>query len=291
MPIPLPQNTNIYVEHKNFSTHYAMPTMEMATDHYNIGYTISGDRKCITPTGSYSYHSGDVSMMRPYVYGKTLSVSEQPYERILVKFSPEIIAPFLERFGQQNFDALYDKRVCRFPPEISKQIFILFRDMAAEYQKDTPYKEMVLQGMLFRLFAAVYENQLPEETTELSHTPLTEPVINALYYMENYYYKNPSLEETARQAGFSPAYFSRLFSAQLGKSYHTYLTDIKLRHVCRLLMQSGKSIMEIAQETGYCHGNYLCEQFRQKMGMTPSEYRKRQPTLSGTEQVNHPPVI
>lgn len=277
MAAPLPEGTRIYVEHKNFSHHYTMPTMQMATDHYNIGYTISGDRKCITPTCSYSYHSGSVAMMRPFVYCRTFSESEKPYERILIKFSPEIITPFLESFGQQNFDALYEKHICCFSPEVSEQIFVMFWDMLEEYQKDVPYKELILQGMLFRLLAAVYEKRLPEEAAEINPTLLSEPIINALYYMENYYYKNPSLEETAQQAGFSTAYFSRLFSAQLGKSYHTYLTDIKLRHVCGLLMQSDKSIMEIAQETGYCHGNHLCEQFRKKMGMTPSEYRKCQP--------------
>lgn len=277
MAAPLPEGTRIYVECRCFSSDYAMSTMQMATDHYNIGYLISGDRKCITPTCSYSYHRGNVTFGRPFDYVRTFSESQQPYERILIKFSPEIIHPFVETFGQQNFDSLYEKHVCQFVPEVSEQILVLFWDMLTEYQKNVPYKELILQGMLFRLLAAVYENQLPEEAAEINPTSLTEPIINSLYYMEKYYYKNPSLEETAQQAGFSTAYFSRLFSSQLGKSYHTYLTDIKLRHVCNLLMQSNKSIMEIAQETGYCHGNHLCEQFRRKMGMTPSEYRKRQP--------------
>jgi len=33
--------------------------------------------------------------------------------------------------------------------------------------------------------------------------------------------------------------------------------------------------MEIAEETGYCHGNYLNSQFKKKVGMTPGQYRKK----------------
>lgn len=291
MAIPLPNGTHIHVAHKSFDSHYSMPSMEMATDHYSIGYIISGDRKRITPTCSYSYHSGDVTVSRPFVYGRTISESEQPYERILVKYSPEIAAPFLEHFGQNHFDELYDTPVYHFNLETREKISKLFLDMAEEYEKNVPYKELILQGMLFRLLATVYEERLPDKAPEINPTPLTEPILDAIYYMENYYYKNPSLEEAAKAVGFSTGYFSRLFRSQLGKSYHEYLTNVKLRHVCILLMKTDKSIMEIAQETGYCHGNYLCEQFRKKTGMTPSEYRKRQPDFLNMKNVNHSPVI
>ena len=92
---------------------------------------------------------------------------------------------------------------------------------------------------------------------------------------ENFYYRNPSLEETAGAANFSAPYFSRLFHAQMGKSYSEYLNHVKLRHVCILLAQTSLSVMEIAQETGFCHGNYLSEQFKRKMGMTPGQFRRR----------------
>ena len=34
-------------------------------------------------------------------------------------------------------------------------------------------------------------------------------------------------------------------------------------------------LMEIAQETGFCHGNYLSQQFKRKTGMTPAQFRKK----------------
>lgn len=275
MATPLPEGIHINVERRIFQPGYDMPSMQMSTDHYSIGYTISGDRKTIAPFGAYDYCAGNVTVMPPYIYHRTVAKSDIPYERILIKFSPEVADDFIREIGQQVFDELYETKVCRFAPEIQKKIADLFEDIEKEFEKERPYREVILKGMLFRIMVTVWEEKLPDEGEILQKTPLTPPIVDALYYMEKYYRQNPSLEETARVANFSPAYFSRLFSVQLGKSYSEYLNNIKLRHATVLLVQTDKSIMEIAQETGYCHGNYFSDQFKKKTGMTPGQFRKK----------------
>lgn len=275
MAMPLPKGVNINVERKAFGVGYAMPSMEMATDHYSVSYIISGDRKSIAPMGTYSAHMGEVTTLPPYIYHRTVAESDTPYERILIKFSPEFAAPFIEEVGQQVFDELYEKNVFCFTDDVREKIKALFLDIAEEFKKEGPYKEFILKGMLFRILITIWENKLDSEGEVIHETPLTPPIVDAISYIENYYYRNPSLEETAAAANFSPAYFSRLFSAQVGKSYSEYLNSVKLHHVSILLAQTDKTIMEIAQETGYCHGNYLNDQFKKKMGMTPGEFRKK----------------
>lgn len=275
MSLPLPKGANINVERRIFGEGYDMPSMQMATDHYSIGYIISGDRKTIAPFGSYLSHAGDVTTLPPYIYHRTVAESDIPYERILIKFSPDFAASFIEEAGQQVFDDLYEKNVFCFTPKAQKKIKALFIDIAEEFKKEGPYREFVLRGMLFRILITIWEEKLSSEGEVIHETPLTPPIVDAISYIENYYYRNPSLEETASVANFSAAYFSRLFSAQVGKSYSEYLNSVKLHHVNILLAQTDKTIMEIAQETGYCHGNYLNDQFKKKMGMTPGEFRKK----------------
>ena len=74
---------------------------------------------------------------------------------------------------------------------------------------------------------------------------------------------------------FSNSHFSRLFSSQLGMSFTEYLSNVRIGHVKRLLLQTSKSIMEIALDTGYCHGDYLSNQFKIKTGITPLEFRNK----------------
>ncbi len=226
MAIPLQEGTHIYVERKRFAPGYAMPSMEVATDHYNIGYVISGNRRTIMPTGTFSYHAGDVSMMPPFVYHRTVADSAETYERILIKYTPDFVKPFTEAVGQQLFDDLYEQRVCHFSESVSEHIGQLFFDMEEEFEKGRPYREFILQGMLFRLLVTVWEEKLSGEGMTLHKAPLTPPIMDALVFIENCYAKDPSLEEAAHAANFSTAYFSRMFRAQLGMSYSEYLDNV-----------------------------------------------------------------
>lgn len=275
MPAPMKEGAHINVERKVLGTSYSMKTMEMAMDYYEVGYIISGDRKTITPTETYFASAGCVGLTPPYIYHKTMAVSEDAYERILIKFTPEYVEPFVKEFGQPIFDQLYEQRICYFSEEAQKRIEKIFLDMVEEFEKDSPHKEFLLQGMLFRLLYTIYEERLPEEGIVHNIATLTPPIMDAIVFVEKNYAGNPSLEEAAAVAGFSTAYFSRLFSSQLGMPYSEYLDNVKIRHVQILLARSKKSIMEIAEETGYCHGNYLNSQFKKKVGMTPGEYRRQ----------------
>lgn len=274
MPIPLPEGSRILVARTIREPGYSMPSLEMATDHYTVSFIISGERRTITPLCTYSYHGGNVAMSPPFAYHRTVPESDTPCESIMIKFSPDFIVPFAEAMGQNVLETLYEERVCCFTDAGKERIGRMFAEIEEEYRKDMPYREFILQGMLFRMFAAVWEERLPNRGMDKNPSPLTPPVVDALYYMENFYNQNPSLGDVARTVNFSEAYFSRLFREQLGMPYSEYLIRIKLRHVSDLLIRTDKSVMEIAQETGYCHGNYLCDQFKKRMGMTPGQFRK-----------------
>ena len=275
MPYPIPEGQSFTIEHGKFPADSCMPFMQMATDHYNIGYTVSGDRRCITPTQTYDYHSGDVSMQIPYVYHRTVAETDKPYERFLIKFTPKFAEPFISHMGQHFFDELFRLKVCRFHTDAREKIKRMFFEIYDEYQKDTPYKEFILQGMLFRLLCSVWEERIPEELPALNPSPLTKSMIDAVYLIETHYNQNLSLEETARTAGLSTAYFSRLFRAQLGIPFSEYVRNVRIHHAKILLSQSSKSITEIALETGFCSGDYFSSQFKAKTGMTPSTFRNR----------------
>lgn len=275
MPEKMPEGKGIVVKYKKSPADYRMQTMQMATDHYNIGYVISGDRRTITPTQSYDYHAGDVAMAPPFLYHRTVSESNMPYESYMIKFSPDFIEPFYQQIGKYIIDELYEQKVCHFTEQSQKKIEQIFREMLAEYEKDTEYKEVILQGMLFRLFTTIWEERLNGGAAYF-HTPLSEPIINALYTIEKDYSQKLTLEALAREACLSAPYFSRLFSKQLDMSFSDYLSNVRLRHVQDLLVHTDKSIMEIAMETGFCHGDYLATQFKARIGMTPSKFRKTQ---------------
>lgn len=273
MPFPLPYKQQISIQMDELPGMYCMPTMQMATDHYSIGYVISGDRRCITPLSCSNYHTGNVCISSPFILHRTLSGSDTPYKRCLIKFSPEFIQPFYERIGKNIFDELLEQSVISFTPASQKKIECMFLDMFEEYKKETPYREVILQGMLYRLITTIWEERTSGGAERFS-TPLTEPVIDALALI-NEQFKNPvTLDGIAHSVGLSPAYFSRLFHSQLGMSFSEYLCKVRIEHAKTMLIKSDKSIMEIALESGFGNGDYLSARFKLKIGMTPTAFRK-----------------
>lgn len=277
MSRPMPEEMQFYIEHKHLDAAYTMPTMEAANGYYELGYMISGDRMCITPTSSYTSHAGSVGTCLPFLYHRTFPLSDTPYESYLIKFKPDFVKPLTDTFGQPILNDIYSQPVNLFHEKFHKHILMFFQEMLAVFEAGSPYSTFRLQCMLCDFLLFILENRLPAETNGiLRQTPLTPPIIDAIYYMEQHYNENTSLETIAHLSGYSPSHFSRLFHAQLGKSYTDYLTEIRLRHVQDLLLNTEKSITEIALETGYRHTGNLSSQFRKQTGMTPLQYRKAQ---------------
>lgn len=275
MARPLPEGCEFTIARRSLPGNYEMPTMEVATNHYTLGYLISGSRTTITPNLTYTQQPGCVGTLAPFIYHRTVPASPEAYESILIKYSLAFAKPFTDAFGLQALNRIYEHPANRFPLEIQERIYHLMLDMLAEYAKESPYRDFALQCMLFQLLILILEERLPDDNVTMHLTPLTPPVIEALYFMEKHYADRLSLETVAGISGFSPAHFSKVFQAQLGKSYSEYLCDIRIRHVEDLLLATNKSIMEIALETGYAYPGNLTEQFKRKVGMTPMAYRKK----------------
>ncbi len=273
MPLPLPDEKKITVQYRSLPGQYSMSSMQMATDHYSIGYTISGDRHSITPLRAYEVHAGDITMSSPYVPHRTIPASNAPYVNYLIKYSGEIKELFCAQIGVQMFDELHAQKVWHFTKDSQVKLEHMLHDMLEEYQKETPYQEIILQGMLFRLITTICEERTAGSAVEFP-TPLTEPILDAIAYISGQFAQDIRLEDAAQCAHLSPAYFSRLFRTQLGMPFSDYLSNVRIDHAKKLLAQNSKSVTEIALESGFCNGDYFSTQFKRRTGITPSAFRK-----------------
>jgi AraC-like DNA-binding protein len=84
-----------------------------------------------------------------------------------------------------------------------------------------------------------------------------------------------SLEEMAKQLHCCERHASRLFQEVCGTRYLTYLSELRLKKSCQLLLQGKLKIIDVALESGYgslAHFNYA---FKKRFGMTPTGWRER----------------
>ncbi len=275
MPLPLKPCENIYIDHQIKEGSYSMPTMQAAPDHYTLGYIVTGDRRWISTETIRTCHGGDCGITKPHVYHRNCSMSDTPYERYVLKVRTEIFQPIIDIIGETELNKICQNYL-RFTKESQEIIHSMYDEILNEYTKNSPYSQLILQGMVYKLFFYMYENHIPSELDKntLYVKKFDERIHNALIYIENSLMYSSPIEEVAASVSLSPSHFSRLFKAVTGSSYTDYLTDVRLQHAQILLGTTSLSISEIATKLGLANGNYLCTLFKKKYGVAPTEYRR-----------------
>jgi YesN/AraC family two-component response regulator len=94
-----------------------------------------------------------------------------------------------------------------------------------------------------------------------------------LELMHRRYGDDLTLAQVAKAAGFAPKYFSALFREQQGKTFESYLTQLRFERAKQLLTGSELNASRIAELCGFRTPQYLAEVFRRELDKTPLEYR------------------
>lgn len=94
------------------------------------------------------------------------------------------------------------------------------------------------------------------------------------YIQENYANPDISVDTLCLYLHVSPTYFSTVFKRETGKSFVSYLTDLRLQHAVDLLNTTEDKTYIIARKVGYFEPNYFSYVFKKKYGISPSRYRR-----------------
>ncbi|MCR9011851.1 helix-turn-helix domain-containing protein [Gabonibacter chumensis] len=83
----------------------------------------------------------------------------------------------------------------------------------------------------------------------------------------------PSVQYCAAQLHLSPNYFGDLIKKETGKSAQEHIQLTVIGKVKELLIESNKSVSEIAYSLGFKYPHHLSRMFKNIVGSTPNEYR------------------
>jgi AraC-like DNA-binding protein len=93
-------------------------------------------------------------------------------------------------------------------------------------------------------------------------------------YMNKNFDKVIGLNEVARLANMSEASFSRFFKSHTGITFIESLTEIRLGHASRMLIDTTLSVAEIAYNCGFNNISNFNRTFKKKKKCTPKEFRE-----------------
>lgn len=129
---------------------------------------------------------------------------------------------------------------------------------------------------LYRIFQGLTE-ETDNKKRGLSRRQLLEPAFQYIYAQ----FKDPEIqvETLANLCSVSPAYFRRIFKEETRFSPKDYISDFRIRYAKELLGSGLYSVLETANACGMPNVKFFSTFFRQKTGITPSEYKKTQRPL------------
>lgn len=102
-----------------------------------------------------------------------------------------------------------------------------------------------------------------------------EAVRRAVSYIIAHYKEQVKLPELLQLTGMSRATFSRQFQLHAGRSFSTFINQVRLKAVCRALRETSGPITNIALEHGFNQLSFFNRLFRRELNMSPSDYRSK----------------
>jgi LacI family transcriptional regulator len=88
-------------------------------------------------------------------------------------------------------------------------------------------------------------------------------------------------DDVAEAAGLSRSVLQRRFREVLNKTVHQEILGVRLKRACELLTETDLPLIDIAEQAGFKHQEYLGAVLRRQLGKTPAQLRREggQPAL------------
>ena len=137
----------------------------------------------------------------------------------------------------------------------------------AAFVTDEPFPS--LQGGLIHGFSWIEERMPPVSIRRRE-------IVEIQRYLQEHLDTVPHLAEMAGMVHVHPQYLSSLFKQELGIGYNDYLNMLRLEKAGRMLEDESMSLQEISEQCGFSDLAYFCRKFKQKTGVTASEWRRGQ---------------
>lgn len=142
----------------------------------------------------------------------------------------------------------------------------------AEADQLTQNRDLIMNSILYE-YLFLLADKFPNGKIAIQENR-TGHVEEALRYIEDHYCDPFTVQELADHLGLNRSYLHRIFKSFTGVSIQSYLLDYRIRQACILLKTTPLSVRVIAHSVSYIDPLYFSRIFHQKMGVSPSEYRK-----------------
>ncbi|MDR3164545.1 MAG: AraC family transcriptional regulator [Synergistaceae bacterium] len=251
---------------------------EFDNDYLEIGYLNAG-RVLISDNG----HEGRIRRANNLLIsppedfrGNIVFYRDQPSEAISFHTSNNIIRELLGESGDELWTETRkgdNFRENSFPPAPSGIASSFLQIINCDYPSKA--KLLFFESKFREILARIVAGELPAEETfflgefekgQIGKIPriLTDRIDNP-----------PSIHELTLELSLNATTMQRGFKKMFGAPIYVYHRNMRLEHAAIMLLDTHKSIFEIAIEAGYSGSGNFCNAFKKHYGVSPGQYRQK----------------
>ena len=228
--------------------------------YYELELVLAGSGEQNLNGTVYPLEAGSIYFLTPIdfhsVIPKTpLRVANLSFDETVL--SPQLRLLFMNR--RENYS---------FPPgtEFSTRLQTLFELLQEESRREDEHTRQCRRDLLEVLLYTVARGK--------GHDNLvTNQVQASMQYLFRHFREDISLEQVARQSGYTPNYFSKLFHESTGEKFVDFLGNLRLNYAKMLLQSTELPITEVAERSGFGSACAMQRRFVKEVGVAPSRFR------------------
>lgn len=230
----------------------------------------------------YELRAFDILGIRPNLLHRTQYPAGDPSRRLIIQFAlpkdPEGLGTAYE-----DLTALFHREVpiFRFERDIQEKLYRRLNDIFLLAKKTDPMRDLSIHVKFLEFLTLLYLNQdrnLYSDETELS--PTERKIYSVASYIHTHYTEELTLEGLAQRFYISACYLSRQFKEVTGFTLTDYIQMTRVRNVQSLLLNTRIPITEAASRCGFASFSQFNRVFQKHIGMSPSEFRRRNQALA-----------
>lgn len=247
-------------------------------DHWHpemeVVFTYVGNAKHYIDGCVYEAAPGKVFVANSESIHKIISDGNIPKET-------EVIAVVLNIDYEFIQNLIPDMNQMYFLPEVRinlEQIGCIMKQFADYGKRERnlqPYEELKLMSMLYKLMYLLCTGDLvvKEKVLPINSQKNLERLRGIMQYIRTHYTESITQQQVAKRFYFSVEYFSRFFKKNTGMTFKEYLTRYRVAEAKKEILDTDKSILNIAVDHGFSDARGLINAFKKIYGTTPLQYR------------------
>ena len=237
-------------------------------NYIEIELITDGEGEQIFNGKSYHLSRGTVSLIRLIDYHQV--IPKNSLKLINISFEEHLLSEdILSALSSPLKDFCFKMNQSDF--HTMEGISLLWLNEMSKKEPNRRYIKTLLKAFFIKLFEAA---NVTCEAHSKENAKLT-PFRRSLEYLHLHFRENPSLSEIAEIAHYNPSHFSVVFRREMGETYSKYLNSLKLNYAKELLGYTDLKLEEICFECGFTsYANFL-RIFKEKNGLSPSEYKDK----------------